>query len=46
MAGNILYILYDVIMILAFIVCVVIIGIKKGTGNRLCLEISNYEYNY
>ncbi|OME87938.1 hypothetical protein BK120_01025 [Paenibacillus sp. FSL A5-0031] len=33
MAGNILYIPYTVIMILAFIVCVVIIGIKKGKGS-------------
>jgi len=33
MAGNILYIPYTVIMILAFIVCVVLIGIKKGKGS-------------
>jgi energy-coupling factor transporter transmembrane protein EcfT len=33
MAGNILYIPYTVIMIIALIVCVLIIGIKKGTGS-------------
>lgn len=33
MAGNILYIPYTIIMSIALIICIVIIGIKKGKGS-------------